>query len=148
MGRMPEPTDSSPARCRPRPHLIPNYVQNLQEQCPSGPTRLGSGDLHYIGNEFIILPIVADDVLLIDQRADGLQTLLHVSKNESNKIQYIIHSTKSKTVSAKGPHHPMLLGDDIVPHTKSLTHLGVSRNLKYSNSDRRGELHNCYSCLS
>ena len=29
----------------------------------------------------------------------------------------------------------MLLGDDIMPHTKSLTHLGVSRNLKSSNAD-------------
>ena len=109
VGQMPEQTEFSPARCRPRPHLIPNSVQNLQEQCPSGPTRLGSGDLHYIGNEFIILPIVADDVLLIDQRAEGSQTMLHVSKKVSNKDDTSSIRRKARQPLPKVPSTPCCL---------------------------------------
>ena len=67
-----------------------------------------SGAGIYIGTEYIGSSTVAD-VLLIDQHAEGLQTIPHVSKNESNKRRYIIHPTKSETTSAKGPQLPMLL---------------------------------------
>ena len=94
-----------------------------------------SGSGIYIGAEFLGSPTVADDVLLADQKPTGLQTLIHVAKREADDQRYTIHPTKSESSSAKGPPCPMLLGDEEMPHVEALTHLGVKRNLKSSNSN-------------
>ena len=94
-----------------------------------------SGSGIYIGAEFLGSPTVADDVLLADQKPTGLQTLIHVAKREADDRRYTIHPTKSESSSAKGPPCTMLLGSEEMPHVEALTHLGVTRNLKSSNSD-------------
>ena len=94
-----------------------------------------SGAGVYVGAEFLGSPTVADDVLLADQRPPGLQTLLHVAKNEADDRRYTIHPVKSESAAAKGPPCPMMLGDKEMPHVTALTHLGVTRNLQISNAD-------------
>ena len=59
-----------------------------------------SGAGIYVGAEYLGSPTVADDVMLADQKPTGLQTLLHVAKDETDDRRYSIHPVKSETSAA------------------------------------------------
>ena len=89
----------------------------------------------YIGADFFGAPTVADDVLLLDQKADGMQTLLTTAKTGSDQKRYTIHPVKSELSSAKGIPYNLHLGREILPYADSLTHLGVTRSFQRSNAE-------------
>ena len=93
-----------------------------------------TGNGIYIGADFFGASTVADDVLLIDEKAEGIQSLLHTAVTESQRKRYEIHPLKSELSSAKGSQCNLLLGEEPIPYVASLTHLGITRSLKKNNT--------------
>ena len=92
-----------------------------------------------IGPFYCGCPTCADDIFLITNTDEQLQTMLHVVYKYSEQERYEIHPTKTKILVQK--HHPNAaepnviqcwsLGDSNIKQSSSCTHLGIDR---YNNS--------------
>ena len=93
-----------------------------------------SGAGFHIGIDFVGAPTVADDIILLDTVPRGLQSLLDTAKNESIRKRYNIHPVKSEVTSSRKVPVQMQLGSNPMPFVDSITHLGIDRSMRSSNS--------------
>ena len=88
-----------------------------------------------IGPIYCGCPTCADDIIILTNSDEQLQTILHIVYNYSKQERYEIHPSKTKILIQK--HHPNAvapnviqswsLGNDNIKQSNTCTHLGIDR---------------------
>ncbi len=106
-------------------NLYKLYIDNLLNRV----TRKGIGT--NIGTVPVGITACADDIILLADSEMALQELVDEAYDYAVQHRYELHPTKSVAMVYNSDQQPnIMIGDNIMPVTNVLEHLGIQRNMK------------------
>ena len=100
------------------------YADNLLQKLED------SGLGVYVGTTFVGSPTCADDVLLVSPKAPDMKGMLNINQSYFEERRYSIHPIESEVSSRTGQDPNLMLGENKLPYTNAVTHLGLTRSLR------------------